>query len=252
MRRLRGIARATRAIAVTLCLYLAWLAGHLTLVFARERRPRWRRRVMRRWCAAMCRALAVEVRVAGSAPGGGALLVCNHLSYLDIVVIGSALDTVFVSKAEIADWPGIGFLAREFGTIFLARSRKRELPGINEQIARALAGGEGVVVFPEGTSTKGADVLAFRPSLLAPAAAANIPVHWAALTYAVPAGEPRASDSVCWWGEAAFLPHVRGLLQLRAIEARLDFGPQALSSADRKQLAESLRLAVQSRFRPMA
>ncbi len=250
-RSVRATLRFVRALLVTAWLYSVWFGGHVVLAVASQRRARWRRALMRRWCASMCAALGVRIEVVGTAPRGGVFLVSNHLSYLDILVLGSALDTVFVSKAEIADWFGIGFLARRFGTIFVARGRKRDLPDVVRAIAVALEGGDGVVVFPEGTSTNGAGVIEFRTSLLAPAAQARLPVHTATLSYGVPAGERRASDSVCWWGDAAFVPHAWGLLKLRAIDARLEFGAQAVVSDDRKQLAEALRAAIAARFRPV-
>ena len=251
MKRLRATWRGLRAGAVTAGAYLTWLVGHGLLCVAPRARPAWRRRVMRRWCQAMCWALGVRVERLGRPPAPGAFVVCNHLSYLDVVVLGGATDTVFVSKAEVADWPVIGSLARQFGTIFLTRERKRDLPAVNVAIRAALARGEGVVVFPEGTSTKGEDVLTFRPSLLAPAADGVLEVVAAAVSYRTAPGDPPASLSVCWWGDMPFTPHVRELLQLERVEALLEFDPEPIRSADRKDLAEKLLRKVKSRFRPV-
>jgi 1-acyl-sn-glycerol-3-phosphate acyltransferase len=247
----RVFARALRLSAVTLALYLAWEIGDLLLLATPRARRGWRRVVMRRWSRACCAALSVRIEVDGPRPSGGNFLVSNHLSYLDIVVLASVTDTVFVSKAEVRDWPAIGWLARRFGTIFVARERKRDLPEANRRIDEALAGGEGVVVFPEGTSTRGDKVLAFRPSLLAPAAERARPVRAACLHYATLAGDPPASLAVCWWGDAAFLPHLRGLLALRGVEATVKFDPDPVRESDRKELAEKLRRKVNSLFRPV-
>jgi hypothetical protein len=106
-------------------------------------------------------------------------------------------------------------------------------------------------VFPEGTSTRGDQVLAFRPSLLAPAAERGLPVRAACLRYETLAGDPPASLAVCWWGDAPFLPHLRGLLALRGVEATVAFDPDPVQESDRKELAEKLRRKVNSLFRPV-
>jgi 1-acyl-sn-glycerol-3-phosphate acyltransferase len=107
------------------------------------------------------------------------------------------------------------------------------------------------VLFPEGTSTSGRDVLAFRPALLAPAAELGLPVRHAALAYATPPGTPPAPDSVCWWGDAAFAGHFLRLLGLPWIEARVAFGAEPIAAADRKLLATRLQRAVADRFVPL-
>ncbi|MBL8804559.1 MAG: 1-acyl-sn-glycerol-3-phosphate acyltransferase [Planctomycetes bacterium] len=251
MKRLRACWRGLWLVGITLGLYLAWLVGHLMLSLAPTRRIAWRRWIFRSWSRAACWGLAVHVTVVGEPPRAGAFLVSNHLSYLDIPVLATQLHTVFVSKAEVAGWPLIGPGARAMGTIFLVRERKRDLPDVNRQIATALLRGDGVVVFPEGTSTKGDQVLPFRPSLLAPAAEGAHEVHPALLSYATAPGDPPASLSVCWWGDMPFAPHVAVLLGLERIDARIEFLPERCSDEDRKQLAEKLWAAVNSRFRPI-
>jgi 1-acyl-sn-glycerol-3-phosphate acyltransferase len=108
-----------------------------------------------------------------------------------------------------------------------------------------------VVVFPEGTSTRGAEVLPFRPSLLAPAADAELDVHCAVLSYATEPGDPPPSLCIAWWGDAPFAPHVSKLLQLRRISARLEFARGSVRDADRKRLAEKLWQVVNQSFRPL-
>jgi len=216
---------------------------------ARARRLANRRRTMRRWCAGVCRALAVRVEVRGSPPSQPGLLVCNHLGYLDIPVLGAHADTIFVSKSEVADWPVIGRLATLGGTIYVERAAKRKLPAVNEQIRSALERGDGVVVFPEGTSSGGDEVLPFRPSLLAPAEELGLEVHAAGLCYATAPGDPPARVSVCWWGEMEFAPHVLGLLRLREVRATLTFAPRAVRGTTRKELAQTLRDSVSHAIR---
>lgn len=250
--RLRMTVRLVRAGAATAVLFSSWAIGHVVLAFAPRTRLRWRRGIMRRWCAAMCSAFAVRVEVVGTPPPAGVLLVANHLSYLDVPVLGSALDTSFVSKAEVAGWPVIGLLARCFDTVFLVRERKRDLPATNAQIARALGRGVGVVVFPEGTSTKGDSVLPFRPSLLAPAAEGGLDVWAATLSYRTAPQDPPASTHVCWWGDMPFGPHALEMAALECIEARLEFLPEPVRDGDRKRLAEKLQQAIAAKLVPVA
>jgi 1-acyl-sn-glycerol-3-phosphate acyltransferase len=239
----RLIWRGARVLAVMLVSYLLLEAGWLVLwplPRRAERRRRWRRIVKRRWSRALCRALAVRVEVVGEPPRQPCLLVSNHLSYLDIPVLAGLVDTVFVSKAEVARWPGVGLLATRADTIYVDRERKRRLPEVNARIRDVLAHGDGVVVFPEGTSTGGERVLPFRPSLLASAAELGLEVRCAGLAYASGPGDPPASESVCWWRDMPFGPHVLGLLRLSGIRARVVFPSEAVRSSDRKELAERL------------
>jgi 1-acyl-sn-glycerol-3-phosphate acyltransferase len=245
------LVRVARLISSCVALYLLWALVHLMLAFAPTRRERWRRWIVRSWGKAVCSALAVRVTLAGEPPPPGSFVVCNHLSYLDIPVIASRFDTCFVSKAEVDDWFFVGSLARVGGTIFVERERKRQLRAVNDQIARALGAGISVVVFPEGTSTRGTEVLPFRPSLLAHAADARLDVHCMCLSYATDAGDPPASMQVCWWGGMSLLPHVARLLRLRGISAHLEFVPGSARDDDRKRLAEKLFTAVKARFRPV-
>jgi 1-acyl-sn-glycerol-3-phosphate acyltransferase len=219
---------------------------------ARARRIENRRRTMRRWCVGVCRALAVRVEVRGVPPTVPGLLVCNHLGYLDIPVLGSHADTIFVSKSEVADWPVIGRLATLGGTIYVERATKRKLPAVNEQIRGALERGDGVVVFPEGTSSGGDEVLPFRPSLLAAAEEMGLEVHAAGLRYATVPGDPPARESVCWWGDMTFAPHVLGLLKLREIRATVSFAPRPIRAGSRKELAQTLRETVSDAIRGLA
>lgn len=252
MARLRPFLRLSRALAATAWWYGAWWLGHLALLAAPRTSKRWRRWIMRRWCRALCSAFAVRVELVGSPPPPASLLVANHLSYLDILVLGAHVDAAFVSKAEIAHWPLIGRLARDFDTLFLVRERRRDLPAMNAQIARALGQGIGVVLFPEGTSHRGDTVHEFRPSLLAPAAEDGLEVWAAALSYRTAQGDPPASTHVCWWGDAPFGPHARALARLRGIEARVEFLPHPERHADRKELAQRLHAAVLARFVPVS
>lgn len=184
------------------------------------------------------RIIGGRLQVAGTIPRSG-LIVSNHLSYIDIAVLGSACPCAFVSKAEVRSWPFIGWAADLAGTVFVRRARRREVTGQVEDIKRALARGVPIVLFPEGTSTDGSQVLAFRSALLQAALETGCNVTPAALTYrADPPGD--TVNDICWWGGVGFLPHLWRFLALASFEAGVVFGASRPTQADRK--AEALRL----------
>lgn len=182
-----------------------------------------------------------SVRVSGEIPKSG-LLVANHLSYLDIVVISSVAPAVFVSKAEVKSWPVFGRLAKLGGTIFIQRDRRLQVGAVNREIEAALDGGALAVVFPEGTSSDGATVLPFRASLLEPALRGGYAIAIACLGYELDDGE--AKQEVCYWGDHAFFPHLLNLLGKKSIRATLRFGTFSSTTGDRKELATQLHAAV--------
>jgi 1-acyl-sn-glycerol-3-phosphate acyltransferase len=181
--------------------------------------------------------LRAEVGVAGPPPAPPFVLVANHLSYLDVLVLASRVPgCVFVAKADVRDWPLLGPVCRGFGTIFIDRQDRRDIPRALRRIERALTEGDGVVLFPEGTSTQGATVGSFHSPLLALPARSASPVHAAAIGY--------QSPEVCWWGDKELLPHLLHLCEMPCIEARVCFCEAPVADTDRKRLAEELRAAV--------
>ena len=180
------------------------------------------------------------VRVSGEIPKSG-LLVSNHLSYLDIVVISSIMPAVFVSKAEVRHWPVFGLLAKMGGTIFIQRERRLQVGEVNREIETALADGALVVVFPEGTSSNGETVLPFRASLLEPALRGGYTISLACLHYNLDDGD--AKTEVCYWGDHSFFPHLLNLLGKRRVRATVRFGQFNRTTDDRKVLAKQLHAA---------
>ncbi len=159
--------RAWRAARVSVHVF----AGIATTTFVFPRADAERRRALtRRWCRRLLELLRIEARVHGDigGHGGNVLLVANHISWLDIFVLNAERPSRFVAKAELADWPVAGRLIRGAGTIFLQRARKSDTHRVNHIAAEALASGDVIVVFPEGTTTDGREVLRFHGSLLQP------------------------------------------------------------------------------------
>lgn len=250
---LRAGVRGAVCLTVTAFLYLVRvvIVPILGLVAPGSSR-RLSSRIVRSWARATCRILGIGVTVEGVAPRPPFLLVANHLGYVDILVLLSHLDCVFVSRADAAGWPLFGALFRVGGTIFLDRDRARQIPRAMREMERALENGHGVVLFPEGTSSAGDEVLPFRPSLLEVASRAGLPVSYASLTYETPPSEPSARQVVCWWGDMTFLPHLARLVALPGFSATVRFGDETFRAADRKVLAEKLWEAVRAGFQPVA
>jgi len=198
---------------------------------------RGRRRAFRLWSRALLRVIGVRVHVVGALPRAPVALVANHLSYLDVVVLGALVDANFVAKADVAGWPALGPLAGAIGTIFIDRTRKRDLLRVLPRLEAKLAAGESVVFFPEATSSPGRELLRFRSPLFAAPLRAGRPVAVAALRYATRDGDPAAETAVCWWGDMEFAPHLFGLMRLRGVEATLEISSETLWDDDRKRLA---------------
>jgi 1-acyl-sn-glycerol-3-phosphate acyltransferase len=247
---LRVTLKAVGFCAVTGGLYLLWLAVFPLVCASPARSRRWRQFIFRSWARAMMALLAIKVDVRGVAPKPPFLLVSNHLSYVDVVVFAAHVDAVFVAKSEVARWPALGVMCRGMGTIFVDRASRRDLARVNGLIERATGEGQGVVVFPEGTSTAGDAVLPFKPGLLEAAARGGRAVSYASVSYRTPGDEAPAREAVCWWGEITFLPHLIGLFRLSEVNATLIFGGEVRAS-DRKILAERLRAAVREIFIPV-
>jgi len=183
-----------------------------------------------------------RLNVKGDPPRNG-LIVSNHLSYVDIATLGSACPCSFVSKAEVKAWPFIGWAAALAGTVFVRRARRREVGGQVEDVKQALGRGVPIVLFPEGTSTDGSQVLPFRSALLQAALEAGCAVTPTALKYDTdPPGD--AIRNICWWGGVGFIPHVWRLLSLKGFSASVTFGASRRVEADRKSEAASLREEV--------
>lgn len=229
-----------------MALVLVWATGNLFLSGSPPRLNRWRFRIMRTWGRAILRFMGARLMVEGPVPRAPFCLVANHLGYMDIFMMAATVQARLVSRADLAHWPAIGWLARHFGTLFLDRKRIRDLPYIAAQMKAVLAEGDGVVFFPEGTSSSGQGVLPFRSPLMNVPVELNMPVHAAAIAYHRPGGD--ATMEVCWWGDMTFADHLYNLLGLPGFEARIVFGPEVLQNSDRKALANEAEQMTRSLY----
>jgi len=171
----------------------------------------------------MLRAMGIRFRVEGKVPAGTVVVVANHLSYLDIVIASAAMPCAFIAKKEIAHWPAFGSLARIGQTIFLDRTSRASAWEAADRMVERLREGVPVLFFPEGTSTDGSELLRFHSTLFTAAIETRCSVVPAAIFYE-PQGAELAERDLCWYGDAAFLPHLIKVLGLDQFTAVIRFG----------------------------
>ena len=232
---LRG---AIRLFLILTTITLAWI-GYWLFVDRRCRRARatW----LHRLCAKVAKITGIRIEIVGTRPASG-LVVANHLSYLDIILLSAVARPIFVSKAEVAAWPFFGRCARYAGTIFVDRERRGSVAPVAEQMREALAEPVPLVLFPEGTSSGGETVLPFKASLFAPVAAWHCPVTACAIDYALPGGS--VPDEVAYWRDHDFAPHLLNLLSKTGLSIRIAFGEPRPRTGDRKTIARELHAEV--------
>lgn len=247
MKYLRAVFRYILFVASTLGIYGVWFVGAPFV----PNKIFWRQAIFQAWSRAFVRVSHMKIKVIGSPPAPPFFLVCNHLSYTDVPALRSVVEGVFVAKGEIESWFLAGKICRDMGTIFINRSNRRDIPRAGNEIIKRLEQGEGVIVFPEGTSTKGETVLPFNSSFLEFAAQKDLPIAYASITYATPPGAPKASDAVSWWDEKTFGEHLWYLFQAREYAAVISFGDAPIHNRNRKELARKLWEKVNEKFTPV-
>ena len=222
---------------------LASFADYLGTAARAPRRARtharaaWLHRTARRHLALLC----IRPQVRGAFPPAG-LLVANHLSYLDIVVLAAQAPCVFVAKKEVAGWPLFGAFARLGATLFVDRDRRGGVASVADEMRAVLAEGLVLVLFPEGTSSGGEQVLPFKTPLFEPVLALGAPITAAAFDYALAEGS--VADEVCYWRDMTLLPHLLNVFAKPCVTAFLRIGSPRVRTGDRKQVARALHAEV--------
>ncbi|NNE67501.1 MAG: 1-acyl-sn-glycerol-3-phosphate acyltransferase [Pyrinomonadaceae bacterium] len=244
---IRATFRFSAFILGSFALYGTWFAGNLII----PNKQYWRQIVFRIWALYFIRLSAMRIEILGDVPKPPFFLVSNHVSYTDIPLLRAILDCVFVAKGEISGWFLAGRIVRDMANIFVDRTNRRDIPRAGEEVLSKLNDGEGVVVFPEGTSTKGEEVLPFNSSFFEFAARAELPIHYASISYRTDESGKTASDYICWWDDTTFIPHLFRFFRLKSPTAIVSFGCETVVNQDRKEIARQLWNRVNSKFVPM-
>ncbi len=232
----RAIRRAVAlGLALALCVLRFWL-GRLRGPYTLERRALWLQQAARLILAS----LGIHYRVEGRPPTHG-LVVANHLSYLDILILSAAMRCFFVAKIEIGGWPYFGKAARTGGTIFIDRSSLASAEQVSAIIAERLELPVPVLFFPEGTSTDGSQLLRFHSRLFEPAIVAGAPVTAAAVRYVLEEGIPERD--LCWFGDETFVSHLLKTLGAPGFTAEVRFG-QPRVYPDRRTAADEIHAEI--------
>jgi len=201
-------------------------------------------------CRSVFVILGMGYRVRGALMRGRGAVVCNHSSWLDIFALNARKRIYFVSKSEVAGWPGVGWLARATGTVFINRDA-REAIAQKRLFEGRLAAGHKLLFFPEGTSTDGLRVLPFKSTLFAAFFAESLRdrlrVQPVTLVYHAPPG--KEARFYGWWGDMDLGPHLLKILAVRkqgSVEVVYHPIVRVRDFADRKALAKHCELAVRS------
>lgn len=219
------------------------------------RRQKYRTCVQSWFCRLGLRVLNVEVQTLGFQKKNHQthLMVGNHMSYLDILILSRLYPSSYVTSQEIRETPFLGRLCEWAGCLFVERRNRENLSKEVSQISEALRNDLTVTIFPEATSTNGDEILRFRSPLYQAAIDAKVPVQAFCLNYLRVNGASFSQgnrDFVCWYGDMDFLPHLWALCRLRSVKASVHFleSIPIASSADPKQLAQTTHHQVCSRY----
>lgn len=204
-----GWSRAVIRMSAVFCVILVGVLISLPAkvvdgVFATQMAGRIRQTV----CAISLKVMGIKITLKGHVDPKARLCVANHVSWLDIFVINAAINGCFVAKAEVRQWPGIGLLARFGGTEFINRGRGATRDEMLKLDA-AIASGKRLILFPEGTSSDGLQVLPFRSSMVQLCYSDGWNAAWAVqpvtVLYHAPAGVDKRFYG--WWGDMSFAAH---------------------------------------------
>lgn len=185
------------------------------------------------------------------------LFVANHLSWSDIPVLGARIHGSFVAKSEVGTWGPIGWLANLAGTVYVERQRRARAGQQRDDIAARLAGGENIILFPEGTNSDGVDVLPFKSALFAVADGVDdVLIQPVTIAYTrvngLPVTRERLPD-LAWIGDTELMPHAITFMSLGRVRADLLFHPPVRPEdfADRKALARHCEAVIAEGYRQL-
>lgn len=217
----------------------AWLG--LRQALGRPASQATRQRLTQRFLARIAAALPLRVQVHGAASGEPALWLANHISWVDIPLLGSLAPLSFLAKHEVSRWPLLGYLARQAGTAFIVRGGG-DSGAVGRQLAARLAAGHSLLVFAEGTSTDGSELRRLHPRLLAAAVESGAPIQPVALRYRRGGQRDRL---VPYIGDDSLPSHLLRLLRHGVVEVDIILLPPIASQGrTRSELAQLAHQAI--------
>lgn len=193
------------------------IAGYVINRFAGKTKEDAGRRIRRHWLERVPGRMGLRIEVSGHAQNAPCLFVANHISYLDPIIILMHIEADVVAKSEVKRWPLIGLAGSLVGTIFVNRHQKSSRQLTAEIIYGALKNGKSILLFPEGTTTRGNMILPFRPRSFDAARSAEVPVQPVMIRYEHP--------SAAFVDDQTFIPHFFTLFRQKRIHAIVTFGP---------------------------
>ncbi len=251
MSHIRASIRITLLVMVSLFFIGIRLLVWPTAQLSRRTDRMLRRGLLRAWghCFAFVAGLRVEVK--GPPPKAPFYMVCNHLSYLDMLVLARQTGCIFVSRGDVEQWPFFGAVARSLYILFINRTDKRDTARVNGLIAQTIAEGDGIVVFPESRVCCGQNIEPFKSPLLQPPIDLDMPVYYATIYYRMPEGKPTEGAICSWWRPEPFYAHLYRFLRYSGAVGTIHFGGEPMRGTDRKELAKRLTEAVRTNFVPL-
>jgi 1-acyl-sn-glycerol-3-phosphate acyltransferase len=222
------------------------LVGYFTIVFVFPRlAPAAREARVQAWAQELLQVLGLTVQVRGEPVAfGPALIVANHISWLDIVALHAGRHCCFVAKSDVHHWPLIGRLATGAGTLYIERESRRDALRVVHHMADSLRAGQVLAVFPEGTTSDGVSLLPFHANLLQAAIAADAPVQPVALGF-IDRATGQRSLAPCYIGDDTLAGSLWRTLTSAPITVTLHYGvPQTCDGRDRRVWAVDLRAAI--------
>jgi 1-acyl-sn-glycerol-3-phosphate acyltransferase len=210
-----------------------------------------RRTLNRAWSLKMLRLCGMQLVVHndGARLDRGALVVANHISWIDIYVINAWRPTPFVSKAEIRQWPVVGWLAQQLGTVFIQREKRSDAKRIMHELSDRLSAGELMCVFPEGTTSNGLALLPFHSNMFQAAVSAAVPVQPVCIMYEDAQG--RQSTAPAYIDDLSLADSLNMLLQGAPLTAHVYVGEPIAPGADRRTLAAQAEQLIGGALREM-
>lgn len=210
---------------------------------AANTRGQWLVPMLQGACRLLLRALSVRVVVRGAHGREPALFMANHLSWLDVVAVLAHVPCTFVAKREVQTWPFLGWLGRRLGVVWVDRARKRDLLHSVPALQAQLEAGRSVLLFPEGTTSVGAQLLPFKSALVEAAVRAQVRV----VPLAITASARGETDALAWTGDETLWASLPRVSALRDAQIGLHFAPAVAPGEPRKQLTARARAAIERR-----